>query len=218
MRIGNDANCHATSCCSALPGSSPRRDIMARCMPASWACANVRERGGGMVRNRWWHLGPAHWTNTCQAHCRSGIQGMAFHSFSSSSMRSQHAAFSNASVPTGVPRIFIPCGLQTSGGKSPILGGCTLLLGSTPAFFQRGVESPLPLPTNMDCSCAFGQADHEHVIKDAKRCSPGKRSRFTSHKELCTARLNRRGRSGSPCSPPSCCPTSRRAPCSSSHA
>ena len=59
MRIGNDANCHATSCCSALPGSSPRRDNMARCMPASWACAYVRERGGCMVRNIWWHLGPA---------------------------------------------------------------------------------------------------------------------------------------------------------------
>ena len=78
---GNEANCHATSCCSALPNSSPRRDNIARCMPA-WACAYVRERGGSMVRNLWWHVKPTHWTNTCQAHCRSGIQWMAFHNFS----------------------------------------------------------------------------------------------------------------------------------------
>ena len=53
MHNGNEANCHATSCCSALPNSSPRRNNIARCMPASWACAYVRERGGSMVRNLW---------------------------------------------------------------------------------------------------------------------------------------------------------------------
>ena len=31
MHNGNEANCDATSCCSALPNSSPRRDNIARC-------------------------------------------------------------------------------------------------------------------------------------------------------------------------------------------
>ena len=85
---------------------------------------------------------------------------MAFHNFSSSSMHSPHATFSNASVPTGVLRIF------TSGGKSHSWA-CTLMLGSTPACFQCGIESPLPPNEQvMDCSCAFGHADHAHVIEE----------------------------------------------------
>ena len=61
-----------------------------RCMPQSWPCAYVADLGGGIVRILRWHLGPAHCTKTCQAHCRLGIQWMAFHNLSSSSSCSAH--------------------------------------------------------------------------------------------------------------------------------
>ena len=53
----------------------------------------------------------------------------------------------------------------------PFLGG-TLLLGSTPACFQCGMESPLPPNQVMDCSCAFGHADHAHVIEEREEVLP----------------------------------------------
>ena len=130
---------------------------------------------------------------------------MAFHNFSSSSMHSPHATFSNASVPTGVLRIF------TSGGKSHSWGALSCLV---PHPRVSNVESnPRSLQTNKSWTvlARSGMQTTHTSSRNAKRCSPGRGIRFTSHKE-------QKRHQRVPMSPPSCCATSQRAPCSFSHA
>ena len=135
-----------------------------------------------MVRNFWWHLKPTHWTNTCQAHCRSGIQRMAFHNFSSS-MHSPHATFSNASVPTEVLRIFIPCGLQTSRGKSHSWEALSCLVPHPRVSTLESNPRSLQTSKSWTVLVRSGMQTTHTSSRNAKKCSPGNRSRFTSHKE-----------------------------------
>ena len=58
------------------PGNPSNNDSMACCIPTSCPSAYSAERDGGMVLKKWLHRGPAHWTRTCQSHCRSGIHLM----------------------------------------------------------------------------------------------------------------------------------------------
>ena len=100
---------------------------------------------------------------------------MAFHNFSSSSMRSPHATFSNASVPTGVLRIFIPCGLRTSGGKSHSWGALSCLV---PHPRVSNVEwNPRSLQTNKSWTVLVrsGMQTTHSSSRNVKRCSLGRR-------------------------------------------
>ena len=63
---------------------------------------------GDTVLSTWWHRGPAHCSNNCQAHCKSGTDGIAFHNLRSSSSLLSVKAWMNASDPIGDPNIRTP--------------------------------------------------------------------------------------------------------------
>ena len=122
-------------------------------------------------RNLWWHLKPTHWTNTCQAHCL-GSNGWrsttSLFFFDAVAARNVLECLCADRSPENLHPLWAP-DLRR---KIPFLGG-TLLLGSTPACFQCGIESPLPPNQQvMDCSCAFGHADHAHVIEEREEVLP----------------------------------------------
>ena len=141
------------------------------------------------MRKRWWHLGPAHCTNTCHAHCTSGIQSNASHNFYSFTNRSATTLATNSPDPTGVPKILTPSGLQTSGPN-------TRQLCSTWRRIPAMVDNLSPNRLKMERT-GVASTPHRH--------RPG-----TSFNALWMAKLKT-------CSPPSCCSMVCRCPASSSH-
>ena len=86
------------------------------------SCVACTCRGLYRVLRKWWHRGRAHCRRTCHAHCKSGIHGMASQRRCSSSNRLSLTSLMNSNDPIGVPNTLTPCGLQTSGPKSTMLG------------------------------------------------------------------------------------------------
>ena len=117
---------------------------------------------------------------------------MAFHNFSSSSMRSPHATFSNVSVPTGVLRIF-------TSGESPILGGHSHAWFHTRVF---PMWNRIPAPSK--------RTSHGLFLR-VRACRPRTRHRGTRRgaplaEGFASLRTkNRRDINGSPCRLPRCC-------------
>ena len=131
--------CLAIATCVTLPRILPNNASIVCCIPKSCPCAYPAHCRGGTVRNKWLHRGPAHWRSTCHEHCKSGMNGMASHNFCSSGNRSARKFATNSSCPTGVPRILMPRGFQTSGprsarsaGRSPCEIPCARLTGMHP--------------------------------------------------------------------------------------
>ena len=134
-------------------------------------------------------MGPAHCNMSCHAHWRSGIHGMAFQSFCSSSDRLALAALMKSMFLTRVTNMFVPLGLRTSDPSSSILAG------HVPLRFQHRVipacaTGPLPSSTTAKpivCRChgrGWAKKERKKMTRKAKIVSPSNSSRFTSSSAL----------------------------------
>ena len=133
MRIGRDATCLACSTSPSEPGSGPIRARAVPHMPSSCSRLYSEDNAGGRVRNVWLALGLALCNRTCQAHCKSGMSGIASHSLRSSLTLDCNFSATNGALPIGVPNTMTPLGCQAS---SPRLSTSS---GGTPPLFQTFV-------------------------------------------------------------------------------
>ena len=96
------------------------RELSVPQMPSS---CNRLDKAGGRVRNAWLALGLALCNRTCQAHCKSGMSGIASHSLDC------NFSATNGTLPIGVPNTMTPLGCQASSPRlSTSSGGDSALI------------------------------------------------------------------------------------------